>query len=164
MMTEQLERNEEMDVRKGQLDDLSCKILTSVNIAMLLTIVFHDADHCRQAMNWGYTIPLSLWLVNCIVYLPNGVALFLTHQRRRSAALVTCLAGLLIAVAFAKVHLLGADIPVWGIWNRSFFVLGVDAISWSILAFTVAVGIGVGVAGAYVMGRLSITTGLQKEQ
>jgi phosphotransferase system glucose/maltose/N-acetylglucosamine-specific IIC component len=154
-MRSQPERNEEMDVRKGPLDDLSSKILTSANSAMLLTIVFHDADHCRQAMNWGYTIPLAVWLVNCIVYLPNGVALLLTRQRRRSAALATCLAGLLIAVAFAKVHLLGADIPVWGIWNRSFFVLGVDTISWSILACTVAVGIGVGIAGVYVMGRLS---------
>ena len=65
-------------------------------------------------------------------------------------------------MTFAKVHLLGADIPVWGIWNKSFFVLGVDAISWSVLAFTVAVGIGVGVAGAYVVGRLSTGAVLQK--
>jgi hypothetical protein len=149
------ERNEEMDVRKGPLDDLSCKILTSAHMVMLLTIVFHDADHCRQAMNWGYTIPLALWLVNGIVCLPNEVALLLTRHRRRSAALATRLAGLLIVVAFAQVHLLGADIPVWGIWNRSFFVLGVDAISWSILVWTVAVGIGVGMAGASVMGRFS---------
>ena len=150
-----------MNVRKGQLDDLSRKILTIANIVMLLTIVLHDADHCRQAMNWGYTIGLSLWLINCLVYIPNLVALLLTHQRHRSAALVTCISGLIIAVAFAKVHLLGStELPIWGIWNKSFFVLGADAISWSILAFTV--GVGVGVAGAYVMGRLSATAVLQK--
>jgi hypothetical protein len=60
---------------------------------------------------------------------------------------------------FVKVHLLGsAGLPIWGIWNKSFFELGADAISWSILALTA----GVGMAAAYVLGRLSATTVLQK--
>jgi len=68
-----------MDVRKGPLDNLSYKILNSANSAMLLTIVIHDADHCRQAMNWGYTIGIYLWLVNCSVYIPN-IAALLSHS------------------------------------------------------------------------------------
>lgn len=156
-MNIQTEINQSTDIRKGMLDNLSYKILKIANIIMLLTIVFHDADHVRQAMGWGYKIGISLWVINCSVYIPSLVAFLLTRQRRRSAAIVTCIGGLNVAIAFAKIHFLGSAVGIWGPWNKSFFVLGADAISWSVLAFTIVVGVGVSIAGAYVIGRLSAT-------
>ncbi len=125
------------------------------DICLLAMIVVHDADHVRQAVNWCYTIPLSVWIVNVLVYVPGLLSLWLAWHWRTIAALATCVSGVLIAVAFAKVHLWKPFLPVWGIWNESFLVLGVDAISWSILTLTVLVGVGVSLAGAFVAGRIS---------
>lgn len=55
-------------------------------------------------------------------------------------------------ISFSKIHLLGASVKVWGPWNKSFFALGADALSWSVLAITVIVGVGVAMAGMYVIG------------
>jgi len=118
-------------------------------------IIVHDADHVRQAVNWCYTIPLSVWVVNVTVYLPGLLALWLAWCFRPTAAWATSAAGIAVAAAFAKVHLWKPFLPVWGIWNKTFLVLGVDAISWSILTLTVLTGVAVAMAGAYVAGRLS---------
>jgi hypothetical protein len=137
------------------LDQKGFKILLFANAIMILTIIVHDADHVRQAMGWSYRIGPTLWLINMLVYIPNGSALALTFLRRGSAAIATSAGSLLIAASFAETHLWRPSLQVWGIWNRSFFELGVDAISWSILAATIAVGVGSAIAGAYVAGALS---------
>ena len=130
----------------------SIKILKIANIVMLLMILVHDGDHIRQALGWGYRFPIALLAVNCIVYAPNLIALLLSRQGRFSGALLTCVGGINTGFSFSKIHFLGASVKVWGPWNDSFFVLGADALSWSILAITVVVGVGVAMTGMYVIG------------
>ncbi|MDY0779838.1 hypothetical protein [Tenacibaculum sp. IB213877] len=119
-------------------------------------IVIHDSDHIRQAICWNYKIPLSVWLVNISVYTPSIIGLYFVYKKYNLATTTTIINGLLVAVAFAKVHLWKPTIPVWGIWNKNFFLLGVDAISWTVLVVTILVGIGVSMSGVYVKGRQSI--------
>ena len=94
--------------------------------------------------------------MNILVYVPGLLSLSLAWRSRPAAAWATCVGGVLVAAAFAKVHLWKPFLPVWGIWNKSFLVLGVDAVSWSILTLTVLVGVGVSLTGAFVGGRLSL--------
>lgn len=137
------------------LDAKSRKALIVANIAMLLAITVHDADHIRQAAGWCYTITATLWVVNVAVYLPSLAALVLTLRRHRFAAVATSAAALLIAILFAKVHLWKPTFGVWGIWNKTFFVLGADWISWTILTLLVLVGVAVAMTGTWAMGRSS---------
>lgn len=130
----------------------SMKILKIANIVMLLMIVIHDTDHVRQAIGWGYHFTFAILAINCIVYAPSLVAFLLSRQGRFSGAIVTCIGGINTGVSFLKIHLLGASVKVWGPWNRSFFELGVDALSWWVLAITAAVGVGVAMTGIYVIG------------
>lgn len=139
------------------------KTLIWANFIMVIMIIIHDADHVRQASCWNYTIPLLVWLVNISVYIPSIIALYLSRINKNSAAMVTVINGLLVAAAFAEVHLWRPTIPVWGIWNSNFFKLGADSISWTVLAVTVFVGVGVALTGNYVRGRMSIMKGLNNE-
>ena len=124
---------------------------------MVIMVLIHDADHFRQALCWNYTIPWSVKLVNIVVYVPSFIAFYLAAKEKRLAAAVTSVNGLFIATAFASVHLAGASIlPYWGIWNKSFFLLGVDTISWAILSMTVAAGVGIAMVGTFVAGRSSV--------
>lgn len=127
------------------------KVILRANLAMIAMIVIHDADHVRQASNWCYTISAQLWLVNVSVYVPSLIALALLW-RGRGAGIATMINGLLVAAAFSEVHLWRPTIPVWGIWNDNFFILGVDPLSWTILAMTALVGALVTAAGAYALG------------
>lgn len=122
------------------------------NLSMIAMVVIHDVDHVRQAANWCYTIGLGLWLVNISVYVPSLIALLLLWRGWRGAGVVTMVNGLLVGAAFSEVHLWRPSIPVWGIWNDNFFILGADWISWTILACTVVVGALVTAAGAYALG------------
>lgn len=130
-------------------------VLLIANIVMLLTIVIHDADHYRQAVNWCYTIPTSLWFINIAVYVPSSIALLLTLKSHRFSAIATSASSLIIVVEFAKVHLWMPSIPIWGIWNKTFFELGADWISWTILTALVAMGVLIAMTGAWAMGRTS---------
>ena len=47
-----------------KLDKKVIKTLTVCTVIMLIAILIHDGDHIRQAYNWGYTIPLSLWALS----------------------------------------------------------------------------------------------------
>ena len=143
------ERDPTMD---EMLADRARKTILWANVAMIAMIVIHDADHVRQAANWCYTIGVQLWLVNISVYLPSLVALGLTLAGRQGGATATIVNGLLVGAAFSEVHLWRPSIPVWGIWNDNFFILGADRISWTILALTVFVGVLVACAGAYALG------------
>jgi len=129
--------------------------LIVTNLAMLEVIAIHDCDHMRQAMGWNYQFTLALLLVNMIVYLPNLLSLILASQGQLKGVIATLVSGPLIAAAFLKLHLLGAWLPVWGPWNRSFFALGVDMISWWILAITAIAGILVGMMATYILGQLT---------
>lgn len=135
-----------------KISEDNIRILKIANIVMLLIIVIHDSDHVRQAIGWGYRFTFALLAINCIVYVPNLVAFLLARQGRFSSAVVTCIGGINTGISFLKIHLLGASVKVWGPWNKSFFALGADALSWWILVITVAVGVGVAMAGMYVIG------------
>lgn len=126
--------------------------LMAANLALLIIIAVHDFDHMRQAMMWGYSFTIPLLLVNFVVYVPGSVGLVLAARRTPTGAVATMIGGPLIALAFLKLHLFGAWIPLWGPWNDSFIALGADALSWSILWLTAAVGILVGLAGALGLG------------
>lgn len=128
------------------------RVLLAANLVMIAMVVIHDVDHVRQAARWCYTIGPLLWLVNIAVYVPSLVALAMLWRHWRSAATATCFNGLFVGAAFSEVHLWRPSIPVWGIWNRNFFLLGADWISWTVLATTVLVGALVAMAGAYAAG------------
>jgi hypothetical protein len=80
--------------------------------------------------------------------------------RLASRALAHC--SLAIAILFAKVHLYRPFANVWGLWNRNFFALGADWISWSILAFTVAGGIISAMICAWAIGRAASLAASQR--
>jgi len=137
------------------MDNDARKTIIVANAAMLLMTAIHDADHVRQAITWCYRIPVWLLAVNTVVYVPNGLALFASVRGHRLAPLATTLGALFIAVSFSTLHLWKPLIPVWGIWNQSFFALNADQLSWSILALTVVVAVGVAIAGGWAGGRAS---------
>lgn len=128
------------------------RLLLAANVAMIGMIVIHDTDHVRQAINFCYTIGVQLWLVNVSVYVPSLVAIGMAYRSSTRAPFATAINGILVGAAFSEVHLWRPTIPVWGLWNDNFFILGVDWISWSILALTVLVGVLVAMVGAYVAG------------
>ena len=48
----------------SKLDNKTIKTLTTCAIVMIIAVLIHDGDHIRQAYNWGYSIPISLWVLN----------------------------------------------------------------------------------------------------
>lgn len=128
-----------------KLDDHTEKSLFTCALVMLISILMHDGDHIRQAINWGYSIPASLWVLNLTVYILPVVSIFLTRMKRFSATLVTGIAGIFTSAAFLILHLCGSASGLWGVWNYSYFELmkgvtwqgvyyqGVDWISWVFL-------------------------------
>ncbi|AEB06589.1 hypothetical protein Corgl_0471 [Coriobacterium glomerans PW2] len=133
------------DGLSAPLDEKTARTLAHCMIAILAAALLHDADHIRQAINWGYIIPLSVWGVNLTVYVLPAIAIFLIKMRRISAGVVTTIAGLYITVSFLMLHLLGSFTGAWGVWNNSYPALmkgvmydgvwfqGVDWISWVFL-------------------------------
>lgn len=124
------------------------KALKTVSISagvILLSILLHDGDHIRQAVNWGYSIPLSLLVLNLTVYIFPAVSIFLIKLKRMSSTLVTAVGGIFTTAGFLTIHLRGAASGLWGVWNYSYFDLikgvtwngvfyqGVDWISWVFL-------------------------------
>lgn len=128
-----------------KLDKNISKILMRSCLVILASILMHDADHLRQAFNWGYSIPLSLLVLNLVVYILPAVSIFLTRMERASASLVTAFTGVFTTAGFLIIHLCGAFSGLWGVWNFSYFELikgvtwqgvyyqGVDWISWVFL-------------------------------
>ena len=128
-----------------KLDKKVIKTLTICTVIMLIAILIHDGDHIRQAYNWGYTIPLSLWALNLTVYVLPVVTLFLARSARASATLVGAVAGVFTTASFLILHLCGSFTGNWGVWNFSYFDLikgitydgvfyqGVDWLSWVLL-------------------------------
>ncbi len=128
-----------------KLDINMSKMLMKCSIVILISVLLHDGDHLRQAFNWGYSIPLSLLVLNLVVYILPVVSIFLTKLNRASACLVIAFTGVFTSAAFLIIHLCGAFTGLWGVWNFSYFELikgvtwqgvyyqGVDFISWIFL-------------------------------
>jgi len=124
--------------------DLSKKLLKCA-IIMIVAILIHDGDHIRQAFNWTYSIPLSLWALNLTVYVFPFVTLFLAKSKRASSTLVGGIGGIFTTASFLILHLFGSSSGLWGVWNYSYFELmqgvtyngvfyqGVDVLSWILL-------------------------------
>ena len=133
-----------------KLDAKTTKTMVICAVIMLVSVLIHDGDHIRQAVNWGYTIPLSLWALNLIVYVLPVVSIFLARSRRMSATLVSALGGIVTSLSFVVLHCFGSSSGLnWGIWNFTYFELiegvwydagngmqfyqGVDTLSWILL-------------------------------
>lgn len=133
-----------------KLDAKTTKTMVICAVIMLVSVLIHDGDHIRQAVNWGYTIPLSLWALNLIVYVLPVVSLFLARSRRMSTTLVSALGGIVTSLSFVVLHCFGSSSGLnWGIWNFTYFELiegvwydtgngmqfyqGVDTLSWILL-------------------------------
>lgn len=43
----------------SKLDAAVIKTVTTCAIVMIVAVLIHDGDHIRQALNWGYSIPLA---------------------------------------------------------------------------------------------------------
>ncbi len=127
------------------LDKKVIKTLWICAFVILASILMHDGDHIRQAINWGYSIPFALLVLNLVVYLLPVVSIFLIKMGRMSATLVTGFAGIFTTTGFLIIHLCGAFSGLWGVWNYSYFDLikgvtyngvyyqGVDVWSWIFL-------------------------------
>lgn len=134
-----------MKMADKKLDEKSIKDLTVYACIIIASILMHDGDHIRQAFNWTYSIPASLWALNLTVYVLPVISLFLARTGRFSATLVTAVAGVFASASFLILHLCGSFTGVWGIWNFSYFQLmegvtyngvfyqGVDTLSWIFL-------------------------------
>lgn len=121
------------------------KKLTIGAAVMIAAVLMHDGDHIRQALNWNYSIPMSLWVLNLTVYVLPVVSLFLSRMERYSATIVSGIAGIFTSASFLIIHLFGSASGLWGVWNYSYFELikgvtyegvfyqGVDFISWIFL-------------------------------
>lgn len=121
------------------------KKLTIGAIVMIAAVLMHDGDHIRQALNWNYSIPMSLWVLNVTVYVLPVVSLFLARMERYSATVVSGIAGIFTSASFLIIHLCGSFSGMWGVWNYSYFELiqgvtyegvfyqGVDWVSWVFL-------------------------------
>lgn len=121
------------------------KSVIACALIMIAAILVHDGDHIRQAYNWGYSIPISLWVLNLTVYVLPVVTLFLAKSARASATLVGAIAGVFTTASFLILHLCGSFTGNWGVWNFSYFDLiegvtyngafyqGVDWLSWVLL-------------------------------
>ena len=128
-----------------RLDDKAIRTITICSVIMIIAILVHDGDHIRQALNWGYSIPLSLWALNMTVYVLPVITLFLARSGRISAGIVGAVAGPFTTVSFLCLHLFGSFTGNWGVWNYSYFELikgvtydgvfyqGVDTLSWILL-------------------------------
>ena len=92
-----------------KLDAKTTKTMVICAVIMLVSVLIHDGDHIRQAVNWGYTIPLSLWALNLIVYVLPVVSLFLAKSRRMSATLVSALGGIVTSLSFVVLHCFGSS-------------------------------------------------------
>lgn len=121
------------------------KKLTIGALVMIIAVLMHDGDHIRQALNWNYSIPMSLWVLNITVYVLPVISLFLSRMERYSATIISGIAGIFTSASFLILHLCGSASGLWGVWNYSYFELikgvtyegvfyqGVDFISWIFL-------------------------------
>ena len=128
-----------------KLDDRTAHTMFVCGIVMCCAALIHDGDHIRQALNWGYHIPLAIWALNLTVYIFPVVTIFLAKSKRMSSTLVDAIGGIFTPASFLGLHLFGSATGLWGVWNFSYFELikgvtyqgqfyqGVDWLSWVLL-------------------------------
>ena len=68
-----------------KLDEKTAHTMFVCGIVMVIAVLIHDGDHIRQALNWGYHIPLAIWALNLTVYVFPVVTIFLAKARRMSS-------------------------------------------------------------------------------
>lgn len=140
-----MSKKEVINTLNVKMDDKALKSTIISALVILISILLHDGDHIRQAINWGYSIPFSLLVLNLTVYIFPAVSIFLIKLGRMSSTLVTAIGGVFTTTGFLVIHLCGAASGLWGVWNYSYFELikgvtwngvfyqGVDWISWVFL-------------------------------
>lgn len=140
-----MSKKEVINTLNVKMDDKALKSTLISALVILISILLHDGDHIRQAINWGYSIPFSLLVLNLTVYIFPAVSIFLIKLGRMSSTLVTAIGGIFTTTGFLVIHLCGAASGLWGVWNYSYFELikgvtwngvfyqGVDWISWVFL-------------------------------
>ena len=113
-----------------KLDEKTAHTMFVCGLVMVIAVLIHDGDHIRQALNWGYHIPLAIWALNLTVYI---------------FTLVGAIGGIFTPASFLGLHLFGSATGLWGVWNFSYFALmkgveyqgnfyqGVDWLSWVLL-------------------------------
>ena len=128
-----------------KLDEKTTHTMFVCGIVMVIAVLIHDGDHIRQALNWGYQIPLAIWALNLTVYIFPVVTIFLAKSRRMSSTLVGAIGGIFTPASFLGLHLMGSATGLWGVWNFSYFELidgvwyngvfyqGIDTLSWIFL-------------------------------
>ena len=79
-----------------KLDEKTSHTMFLCGIVMVIAVLIHDGDHIRQALNWGYHIPLAIWALNLTVYIFPVITIFLAKSRRMSATLVGAIGGILL--------------------------------------------------------------------
>ena len=52
-----------------KLDEKTAHTMFVCGLVMVIAVLIHDGDHIRQALNWGYHIPLAIWALNLTVYI-----------------------------------------------------------------------------------------------
>ena len=77
-----------------KLDAKTVHTMLVCGIVMVIAVLLHDGDHIRQALNWGYHIPLAIWALNLTVYVFPVVTIFLAKSSRMSATLVGAIGGI----------------------------------------------------------------------
>ena len=106
-----------------KLDDKTAHTMLVCGIVMCCAALLHDGDHIRQALNWGYHIPLAIWALNLTVYIFPVVTIFLAKSKRMSSTLVGAIGGIFTSVSFVALHLFGSATGLWGVWNFYYFEL-----------------------------------------
>ena len=107
-----------------KLGPRTTRIMVICAVIMLVAVLIHDVDHVMQAHRWGYTIPMSLWSLNLIVYVLPVVSIFLAKNRRMSATMVCAIGGLVTSLSFVVLHCFGSSSGLnWGVWNFTYFEL-----------------------------------------
>ena len=100
-----------------KLDEKTAHTMFVCGIVMVVAVLIHDGDHIRQALNWGYHIPLAIWALNLTVYIFPVVTIFLAKSRRMSATLVGAIGGIFTPASFLGLHLFGSATGLWGVEN-----------------------------------------------
>ena len=88
-----------------KLDEKTAHTMFICGIVMVIAVLIHDGDHIRQALNWGYHIPLAIWALNLTVYIFPVITIFLAKSRRMSATLVGAIGGIFTPASFLGLEL-----------------------------------------------------------
>lgn len=112
-----------------------------INVAAIVSMAIHDADHLRQAVAMHYPIPVHVAAIFLSAYVPLVASIWwAVHGRLRWAITATALVSGGVLVLLSVVHLVGVE-QIWrplgavfGMWGMSYWDMQVDAVSWAAFA------------------------------